>query len=133
VPDYSPVFLPGLTITLQAADNITGGDPLEVAGSGTCQKAAAGSLKYIGVANKDAAAGYAVTLTAASPVFDGPADGAILAGDQLVASGRTGCQVTGAPIVPADPGQADMITSRAIIGVALTTAVDGGTVRWMQR
>ena len=138
MPDYSPVFLPGLTMTFQAAVDLTGGDPVEVAGSGTVQKCTAGpgglgSQKYVGVANSDARAGLNVTVTAANPVHEGPADGPVIAGDLVMASAKPGCQVTSAPPAASSPAQADVNTDRAIIGVALITAADGSTVRWMQR
>ena len=64
MPDYSAVFLPGLTMTSTAAGTITGGDTLEVAGSGTVQKTTysdvpntVGSVKCVGVAAHDAVTG----------------------------------------------------------------------------
>lgn len=138
MPDYSAVFLPGLTMTAIAAAPVTGGDPLEVAGSGIVQKATAGpsglgSAKYVGIASADAIAGAEVTVIAARPVHEGPADGAVIAGDQLMASSVAGRQVRAVPPTGTPPGTADVDQARVIIGLALNTATDGAAVRWMQR
>jgi hypothetical protein len=66
-------------------------------------------------------------------VHEGTAEGAINAGDQLMASSLAGHQVIAAPVVSSSPVKADVQASRAIIGIALTTAASNGTVRWMQR
>ena len=137
MPDYSAVFLPGLLMTSQAAGPVTGGDPLEVAGSGTCQRATPGpsglgSAKVIGIASHDAAPGRPVTYVAARPVHEGPADGPVTAGDQVMASSVAGRQVRSCPPAPGTPGKADIDAARAVIGIALTTAPDNATVRWMQ-
>jgi hypothetical protein len=139
VPDYAPVFLPGLVITLAAAGAITGGDPVEVAGNGTVQKTTAGpggaigSVKCIGVAAHDAVAGSRVAVVADRVVHEGAADGAVNAGDQLMASSKPGCQVKKVPDSTGTPTKQDVDQARCIIGLALTTAADGGTVRWMQK
>jgi hypothetical protein len=137
MPDYSPVFLPGLTMTSVAAGPITGGDPVEVAGSGTVQKCTAGpsglgSARYVGVAVMDTAPGLQVTVVIDRVVHQGTADGAVTAGDQLMASSKAGCQVKTVPATAAVPGQADVNQARAVIGLAITTAPDGTPVRWMQ-
>jgi hypothetical protein len=146
MPDYSPALLPGLTITANAAGTITGGDPLEVAGPGTVQRcAAAGSARYVGIALEDAAAGNRLTMAASKPVFDGIAEGTVTAGDQVCASAVAGKQVRTVPASAVDLGAAysevpanlalntGLAAIRSIIGVALTTATDGTTVRWMQK
>ena len=144
--DYTPVILPGMTWTSQAAGAITGGDPLEVASTGTVQRCAGeASPAYVGVAADDATAGHTVTVISVRPVHEGAADGAITAGDQLVASATAGRQVKAAGAAAttfagtysaADvKAQVDaaVAAARAVIGVALTTASDGMTVRWQQR
>jgi hypothetical protein len=138
VPDYTAVFLPGLTVTFIAASNITGGDPVEVAGSGAVQKCTAGpdglgSLKYVGVAGHDTTAGLLVTVIVDRVVHDGTAEGAVIAGDLVMASAVAGKTVTSAPATASVPGRADVEAGRAVIGLALTTASDGTTVRWMQK
>jgi hypothetical protein len=137
VPDYSAVFLPGLTITMTALGDLAGGDPVEVAGSGTVRRCTAGpsslgSAGYVGIASADTRSGLEVTVIAARVVHEGPADGVITAGDQVMASSVPGRQVRSVPPTRAVPGQADVNQARVIIGVALITAADGATVRWMQ-
>lgn len=133
MPDYSPVFLPGLTATFTAAATLAGGDPVEVAGSGTVQKVTtAASLCYIGVAAHDAQAGLPVTVILDRVVHEGAADGAINARDQLAASPAPGRQVTSVAAA-ATATAADINQARAVIGVALNSAADATPVRWMQR
>lgn len=133
MPDYTPVYLPGLTATFTAASGLTGGDPVEVAGSSTVRKVAGpATTAYIGVAAHDANAGAPVTIILDRVVHEGAADGAINAGDQLAASPVTGRQVT--TLAPAAATTAaDINRARAVIGVALISSADGATVRWMQR
>jgi hypothetical protein len=144
VPDYTPLFLPGLVITMTAGEDITGGDPVEVSAPSTVIRAAAGSARYLGVAGADATTGRTVTVICDRVVHEGNADGAVNAGDQLTVSAKAGCQVKTAPPAAADLGASftragssqavnDAITAaRAVIGVALTTAADGTPVRWAQ-
>lgn len=141
--DYAPVFLPGLTMTSQASATIAGGDPVEVSGSGTVRKCTAfaphggnaslGSAACIGVAANDATAGAKVTVIVDRVVHEGAADLAITAGDQLMASTLVGKQVKKVPDTTGTPIQQDVDQARVVIGIALTTAVDGATVRWMQK
>lgn len=146
MPDYAAVFLPGQTWTSKAAGTVTGGDPLEVAGVGQVQKCAgASSPKYVGIAAEDATAGAFLTVISNKPTFDGIAEGTVTAGDQVVASAVAGKQVKSLPASNIDVGgsfvQATINTAinaglnavRAVIGVALTTASDGQTVRWIQK
>jgi hypothetical protein len=146
VADYQPVFLPGLLMTSTAASPVTGGDPVEVAGSGLVQRAtgAAGSLRYLGVAAQDAAALAPVTIILGRVVHEGPADGPVTAGDLLTTSPTPGCQVKTCAPPAADLGSpydratasaavnAAVTAALAVIGVALITAPNGSTVRWAQ-
>jgi hypothetical protein len=120
--DYSPVFIPGTAITLQASGVVDAGDPVEVSGSGTIDRAAAGSEKYVGVAGHAASPGGLVTVFAGKLVYDGAAEGDITAGNPVETSGLDGYQVKEAGD-PADP---------SVIGLALTDAADGQTCRWLQ-
>ena len=144
--DYTPVMLPGMTWTSQAATAVTGGDPLEVTGPGVVARcAAAASPAYVGIAAGDAPAGHTVTVISVRPVHEGAADGPVTAGDQLVASAVAGRQVAAldpAAVTLAGTYSAAEVmaavdaainAARAVIGVALTTATDGNTVRWQQR
>lgn len=137
MPDYSAVFLPGLTMTTHASGPVTGGDPVEVAGSdlvGKCTPGPSGlgSAKYLGVAAHDAISGARVTIIMDRVVHEGPADGAVTAGAQVMASSKAGCQVKTVPVTGSVPGQVDVDQARVIIGLALNTSADGGTVRWAQ-
>jgi hypothetical protein len=134
-----------------AAGAIVGGDPLEVAASGTVRRVTvANSTRFVGVAAFDAANGEKVRLYSAKPIFDGVAEGAITAGDQLVVSnvaGRSVKSLAAAALnvdVGASPSEASIEAfnaaintavnnARAVIGVALTTAADNATVRWMMK
>jgi len=146
VPDYSAVNIPGNRISLVASGAVVGGDPLEVAGNGTVQKCATvGSPKYVGIAAHDAASGGRVTVTACAPIFDGPADGTVTAGDQVTPSTVAARQVKTLPVSAIDTGStfiqatvnaainAGLNAARGFCGVALTTATDGNTVRWIQK
>lgn len=152
MPDYTPVYQAGNVISATAAGTLTGGDPVEVAGNGTVQRCqAANSPKYLGIAAQDSATGARVTIIPCSPVHEGAADGGVTAGDQLAPSSTAGRQVKsiGAALpVNVDVGAAfnqaainaainavaaGVNANRAFCGIALTTAIDGATVRWMQK
>jgi hypothetical protein len=120
--DYAPIFVPGTAITMQAAGAVEAGDPVEVAGSGTIQRAAAGSEKYVGVAGHPAILGGLVTVFAGKLVHEGPAEGDIPAGSPVMTSGELDRQV----IIAADPADPN------VIGIALTTAADNDDCRWLQ-
>lgn len=129
--DYTAVFLPGTAFTLElTGDDVLSGDPLEVgdpAGatppqSGTCQRATAGTPRYIGIAGHDCRKGMLITVVAGKTVHQGPAEGPIATGEFVAASGTDDRQV----VVEIDPP--------LIIGMALTTAAaDGDICRWIQR
>jgi len=133
-----------LTYTSTASGTITGGDPLEVSGNGTVAKVAgANSAKFVGVAAHDSTNTNPIRVYVINPVFDGVADGAITAGDQLVPSNTASKTVKTLAAANVDVTssfvQATVNTAinnsvnqaRAIVGLALTSASDGGTVRWM--
>jgi Uncharacterized conserved protein (DUF2190) len=137
LPDYNPVFTPGRAITLTASATITSGDIVEVSGSGTVAKAALstnGSTKIVGVASKDAVANERVTIHSRGIVHESIPQGTVTAGDQLTAAltGATGgAQVQTIPAVGA-PVPGDVTATRALIGIALTTATNPTKVRWME-
>jgi hypothetical protein len=120
--DYAPIFVPGTAITLQASGAVDAGDPVEVSGSGTVDRAAAGSPTYVGVAGHAANMGGLLTVFCGKIVHEGPGEGPITAGMPLMVSGEDGRQVTEAAD-PSDPN---------VIGLALTSAADGFDVRWLQ-
>jgi len=86
----------------------------------------------VGIAGHDAASGARITVYAAKCIHESVADGVVNAAALLVTSPSATKDVKAAAAVTT-PTPADVTTSRAIIGVALTTATDGNTVRWMQR
>lgn len=110
--EYLPIYTPGQAITLKASAAITGGQLVEVSGSGTVAPAGAASTKSVGVAGFDAALNDNVTIFAGG-VQNCTAAGAVAAGDQ-VAAAAGGKVATG---------------TTAVIGVALSTAADGAAVR----
>ena len=112
MPEYLPTFKPGQAFTLKASAAITGGQVVEVTGSGTVGPAAAGSVKVVGVAAFDAAINDNVTVYAGG-VQHVTASGAVAAGDTVQAAAN---------------GQAATGTT-APIGLALTSAASGGDVR----
>ena len=144
--DYTPIALPGQTFTFQASASITGGDLLVVSGNGTVARAAAlASTAFVGVANHDAGSGAKVAVTLGHPIHESVSDGVITAGNQLTTTATASRQVralaaTGVDVTAA-PSEATIETAintsvnsaRAVIGVALTDAIDNATVRWIQR
>lgn len=113
MPDTLPVYKPGQSPVYTASAAITGGQLLEVTGSGTVGPAAAASIKCVGVAAFDCASGDRVTIHAGGVQRILAAAGGVTAGD-VVAAGAAG---TVAPI-----GGGAFATK---IGIALTTAAAG--------
>ena len=105
--EYLPIYKPGQAITLAASATITGGQLVEVTGSGTVGPAGAASVKVVGVAAFDAASTDNVTIFAGG-VQSVLASGAITAG-QVVQAGAAGTVAAG---------------TTAPIGIALTTGTD---------
>jgi hypothetical protein len=139
--DVAPaVGAPVNEISLVTSATVTGGDPLEVSGNGTVARVAAtNSAKFVGIAAHDAISSARVTVLTPGPVFEGVADGTVTAGDQVMASAVAGKTVKTVPVgaVSAAPTETEIelavAHARAVIGVALTTAADSATVRWLQR
>lgn len=105
--EYLPIYKPGQAITLEASATITGGQLVEVTGSGTVGPAGAASVKVVGVAAFDAASGDNVTIYAGG-VQHVLASGAITAG-AVVQAGAAGTVAAG---------------TTAPVGIALTTGTD---------
>ncbi|WP_328344809.1 capsid cement protein [Micromonospora sp. NBC_00421] len=116
--DYTPDYVPGHEITLQASATITGGQVVAVSGSGTVAPAGAASPAVVGVAAFDAATNGSVTVFARGITHISTASGAITAAARV------------------DAGAAGTVASATAgvtnIGVALTTAADGASVTWME-
>ena len=124
MPEYLPLHLPDLAFTRQASGTILGGQLVAVSGSGTVAVAGAASLSVVGVAAFDVTVGQNVTVFCAG-VQRPTASGAITAGDLLVSAANG--QVSTAAAVTT-PTAGDVTTSRAIVGLALTTAINGALV-----
>ena len=122
--DYLPLFKPGQAFTRAASATITAGQLVVVSGSGTVAPAGANAVNWIGVAAFDAASGADVTILAGG-VQRPVASGTVTAGD-LVVAGAAGTVATLAVVTT--PTAADVTNSRAIVGVALTTATTGNLV-----
>jgi len=156
VADYTPVALPGHTYTFNATTVMSGGDLVECTGNSSVGKISAASDRaFVGVANHDAVIGSKVTVTLAAPVHESIADGTVTAGDQLTTTATANRQVktyaaTSAGATLTLPGTYDntvqtlvatainnavnssVNASRAVIGVAITSAADNALVRWVQ-
>lgn len=115
---YLPLFRPGDTVTFGVTTAVTAGQAVEV---GTVDMsvapAAAASAKYVGIAGHDAAVGDKLTVEVGKPIHELKAVGAIARGARLETA------PAGAVRTAAD-GDA--------LFVALTSAVDGATVRAIQ-
>jgi hypothetical protein len=122
MPDYTPVFLPGQIYTTQASAAITGGQLVEVSGSGTVAPAALNSVKVVGMAARDAASGSKLPVILDKVVHESVSAGGSTAGDSL-GSGAAGTVATVAAAVGAAAGTR--------IGIALTTAIDAAVIRWV--
>lgn len=127
---YSPVYLPGASITLTASATVTGGQLLEVSGNGTVGPAGAASAKVVGVAGNDGGSGDRITVHPRATIHEAVASGSITAGDQLGAA-AAGQVSTVAAAAGATAG--DINTARSVIGVALTTVTTGNKVRYIIR
>lgn len=119
--EYLPRYLPGASQTRTASATITGGQLLAVTGSGTVGPAGATALNWCGVAANDAASGAQVTFFAGG-VQKLVASGTVTAGDIVVAA-AAGQVSTLAAVTTPTPG--DVTGSRAMVGIALTTATTG--------
>lgn len=113
MPNYVPLYKPGSSLPYTASAAITGGQLLEVTGSGTVGPAVAASVKVVGVAAFDAASGARVTIHTGGVQRVAAAAGGVTAGD-IIAAGAAG---TVAPI------GAGVFGTK--LGIALTTAAAG--------
>lgn len=123
--EYLPIRTPGDDLVSTASATITGGTLVAVSGNGTVATAGATSLNWIGVAAFDASANDTVTIYTGG-VQEVTASGAITAGD-LVVTAASGQVSTLAAVTT--PTAGDVTGTRAIVGVALTTAANAAKVR----
>lgn len=127
--DYVPLFEEGDEITVTISAAVTGGQLLKVSGSDTVAPAGAGD-KAVGTAAFDAAnVGDKVTMYGRGRVDILTASGGITAGDNVV-PGAAGTAASLAAVTTPTP--ADVTNTRAIYGIALTTATDGNPVKVME-
>lgn len=117
--DYLPVYTPAQAFTLTASAAITGGQLVEVTGSGTVGPAAVTSAKVLGVAAFDAGSGQRVTIWGPG-IHEVTAAANITAGDPIkaAANGQVTAYTVGTDAV------------NALLGKAITTAASGSLVRF---
>jgi hypothetical protein len=117
--DYSPLYLPGESITGTASATITAGQVLVVSGDGTVAPAGdAADVTVVGVAATDAVNGARVTYHGRGTVHITTTAGAVTAGAGVSA---------GASGTVDDDGGSD-----PILGVFLTSAGSGEQAEWME-
>lgn len=122
MPDYTPRFKPGSTITSTASTAITGGQLLAVSGDNTVAPAGAGSAACVGHAAHDAASGARVTVhTPGRAVQVATASGAVTAGAPLksAANGQVAAWVSGTD------------GAQLVVGLALAGAANGAQVSYL--
>lgn len=122
--DFTPIHKPGQAITLTASVAVTGGQLLEVTGDLSVGPAAANSVKVVGQAGHDAAAGQRVTVHApGSTVTEAETSAAVAAGASVkaAAAGKVTTFVVGTDPEPAR------------IGLALAAAAVGAQCRYLYR
>jgi hypothetical protein len=119
--EYLPLYEEGQAVTSQASATITAGQMVAVSGNGTVGPAGANSTAWVGVAAFDAVSGDKVTYYSGG-VQRPITSGTVTAGD-LVVCAASGAVSTLAAVTT--PTAADVTNTRAIIGVALTTATTG--------
>jgi hypothetical protein len=115
--DYTPIYQPGVAWSSTASATITGGQVLEVSGSGTVGPAAVGSTKVVGVAAFDAAANSLVTVHRGG-VQELTAAATITAGQTLkaAAAGQVTPWVSGTDLT-------DLVVGTALTGAASAAKV----------
>lgn len=119
--DYLPRYKPGESVNSTASATIVGGNMLAVTASGTVGPAGANALNWVGVAAFDAASGSRVMYHTGG-VQKLTTSGTVTAGD-IVVCAAAGAVSTLAAVTT--PTAADVTNTRAIVGIALTTATTG--------
>ena len=122
--EYLPLHDDGDSFTRSASAAITGGQLVGVSGSGTVAPTTAAQASWLGVAAFDANSGDNVTIFAGG-VQRVTASGAVTAGDLLVAAASGQVSTLAAVTTPT---AGDVTNTRAIVGLALTTAANGALV-----
>jgi hypothetical protein len=119
--EYLPVKIPGQALVSTASATITAGQLVAVSGVSTVAAAGANAVNWLGVAAFDAASTDLVTVYC-DGVQELVTTGTVTAGDLVVAA-TAGTVSTLAAVTT--PTAADVSNTRAIVGVALTTATTG--------
>jgi sulfate adenylyltransferase subunit 1 (EFTu-like GTPase family) len=122
--EYLPLYEEGQAFTSQASAALTAGQMVAVSATGTVGVAGANAIAWVGIAGQDTASGDKVTIRCGG-VQRPIASGTVTAGD-LVVCAASGKVSTLAAVTT--PTAADVTNSRAIVGIALTTAADGVAV-----
>lgn len=123
--EYLPVNKPGQALVSTASATITAGQLVAVSGVNTVAAAGANALNWLGVSAFDAVNTDLVTVYA-DGVQELVTTGTVTAGDLVVAA-TAGTVSTLAAV--STPTAGDVTNTRAIVGVALTTATTGLKVR----
>jgi len=123
--DYVPLYEGDVPSSHTTSGAVVGGNMLAVSGDGTVNVAGANAVNWVGVAAFDAASGARVTIHR-SGVQLLVASGSITAGDQVVCAASGKVSTLAAVTTPT---AADVTNTRAIVGIALNTVSDGGSVR----
>jgi hypothetical protein len=123
--EYLPIRTPGDAIVATASATITGGVLVAVSGNGTVATAGANAANWVGVAAFDVVSGDSLTVYSGG-VQELTASGTVTAGDLVVAAASGQVSTLAAVTTPT---AADVTNTRAIVGVALTTATTGNKVR----
>lgn len=123
MPEYTPRFTPGQSITSQASAAITGGMLVAVSGSGTVATSGADSAVVVGVAAFNAASGDKVTVwpLRGGGVHKLVASAAITAGD-----GVTSTNV--GKVKTATTSLATAAAAGILLGIALNTVANDGDI-----
>lgn len=122
--EYLPLFDAGPEIPSTASATINGGQLAAVTGNGTVGPAGANAVNWVGVNAFDVASGDRCVLHTGG-VQRLVASGTVTAGDVVVAA-AAGQVVTLAAVTT--PTAGDVSGTRAIVGIAMTTATNGNLV-----
>jgi hypothetical protein len=122
MPEYTPRFKPGSTITLTASAAITGGQLVAVSGDNTVAPAGAGSAAVIGQAANDTASGAPVAIHTSGHAVHVATAAAIVTAGAPLKSAAAG-QVT--PWVSGTDG------AQLIVGIALAGAAAAASVSYL--
>ncbi|MGQ9348941.1 capsid cement protein [Mycolicibacterium gilvum] len=113
--DYTPIFKPGVEVTLTASATITAGQALVVTGQQTVGPSSAVSTAFVGIAATDAASGEKVVVIGPA-VHELTSTGTVNDGDQITTAAGGAVAAAAAP------------TEGQVIGVALADAASNKVI-----